>query len=216
MKVQGSSLLDKKTKRSVAAKIKNVYEAIQTIEQMTGVKYPIFYIEPVLTVSSSNGPAETLGVMYARTIPIQVKQGVAIVVELTAPLILYATKATLRIVLAHEFLHYVALVRSFSRMDVTTQITADTLFEERYADSSRAVDPSIVFGNKRFAKALAKKTGAGLDDPKLNEKCRSKWLEKGMPVTRISMGTNQVSIAVDSILRTEFDPKVREIASRIP
>jgi hypothetical protein len=158
---------------------------------------------------------EGLGVLYARTIPVQVQGKVQIIVELSAPLVLYATKVTLRAVVAHELLHYVELVRNFSTMNVASQITASSIFEERFTDSSRAIDPSLVFKDKRFAKSLAKKISAGLDDPKLNEKCRLKWIEKSMPIARIAMGANQVNIPAESIITTEFDPKVRQILSAI-
>lgn len=216
VKVENAIVLNKRTKKSISLKLKNVIEAIRSVEQSSGLVYPPYYIEPVLTVvPPSDNVGEGLGVLYARTIPIDIQGKVKIVVELTAPLVLFATKATMKIVLAHELLHYIELVRNFTAMNVTSQITASSMFEERFTDYSRAVDPLLVFKDKKFAKTVAKKTTAGFDDPKLNEKCRQKWIEKGLPVVKIAMGTNQVNIAIDSVLRSDFDPKVKELISKI-
>ncbi len=215
-KVQNSAFLDKRTKKSIGLKVKNVTEAVNNLELASGLRYPPYYIEPVLTVVPSSGNiVEGLGVLYARTIPIEIDTRVEIVVELSAPLVLYSTKALLRYGLAHELLHYVELVRNFSTMDLSSQITASNMFEERFTDSSRAVEPKLVFTDRKFARNLAKRTSTGLDDPKLNEKCRIKWIEKGLPVAKISMGENQKKVRVDSILRSNFDPKVKEIISKI-
>ena len=97
--------LDKKVKKSVLGKFKNVTTEIQTVERLSGLKYPQYYIEPVLTIAESTDNLGGIGVLYARTIPVQVNDHVEIVVELTVPLVMFATKSTLRIVLAHEFLH---------------------------------------------------------------------------------------------------------------
>lgn len=216
-RIESSSFLDNRTKKSIGLKMKNVLEAKEKIEQASGISYPPYYIEPVLTVVPPTGNViEGLGVFYARTIPVQVEGKVRIVVELAAPLLLYSTKTTLRLVMAHELLHYVELVMDFTRMDIATQITSSSIFEDRFSDSSRAVDPAAVFNkDKRLARALAKKLSAGLEDQKLNEKCRTRWIEKGMPVVKRPIGTNQVSVPVEAIMRSEFDPKVKELAARI-
>jgi hypothetical protein len=217
LKVENSKLLDKRTKRSINSKVKNVAEAIQLIEKSSGFRYPLYYIEPVLTIVPPADNVEAgVGVLYARTIPLEIQGKVMIVVEITAPLVLYATKATLRLVLAHEFLHYVELIRNFSSMNLTSQITSSSIFEERFTDYSRAIDPFFVFKEKKFAKSIAKKTTTGFDDPKLNEKCKEKWMEKGLPVAKIGLGTNQVNVGVDSVLRSDFDPKIKELISKIP
>ena len=215
LKVEASSL-DSKTKKSIASKMKNVVEEVKSVEEASGIRYPTYYVEPVLTVVPATGNiADGLGVLYARTIPVEFEGKVRIVVEISAPLVLFATKATMKLVLAHEFLHYVELVKNFVSMDIVSQITASTIFEERFADSSRAVDPARVFSNKKLVRDLGKKTSAGLDDPKLNEKCNAKWISKGMPMRRIAMGRNQVSISVQAIAQSKFDPRVTELVNKI-
>lgn len=196
--------------------MKNVVEGVQSVEKASGIRYPPYYVEPVLTVVPATGNVpDGLGVLYARTIPVEFEGTVRVVVEISAPLVLFATKATMKLVLAHEFLHYVELVKNFVSMDIVSQITASTIFEERFTDSSRAVDPARVFSSKKLVRDLGRKTSVGLDDPKLNEKCNDKWISKGMPMRRLAMGSNQVSISVQAIGHSKFDPKVIELVSRI-
>ena len=114
-KLSKTEMLDKKTKKSIEAKMKNLIAAVSEVEQFSGLKYPSYYVEPVLTVTESTDNMGGLGVLYARTIPVEVNGRVEILVEVTAPLLLYSTKVTLRLVLAHEFLHYVELVRNFTK-----------------------------------------------------------------------------------------------------
>jgi hypothetical protein len=215
-RVESSADLSSRTKKSIGLKFKNLISAIASVEQVSGLKYPEYYVEPTLTVVPATGvEADSVAALYARTIPFDINGRVKIMVEFSAPLLLYCSKRTLRFVVAHELLHYVELVRNFVAMNFISEITSSYVYEEQFNDSSRALKPSLVFKDKRFAKNLEKKTSAGLDDPKLNEKCRIKWIEKSMPTKRISMGRNQTKIPVDSVIKTEFDPKVREIISMV-
>lgn len=195
--------------------MKNVYSEVSLVEKLSGLKYPQYYIEPVLTIAESSDNMGGIGVLYARTIPVEVDGRIEIVVELTAPLILFATKATLRLVLAHEFLHYVELVRSFSKLDIVSQTISSSLYEESFSDFSRALDPSKIFSNKKLIRDLKKKTSNGLTDEKLNEKCRTKWLEKGLPVTRIPLSQNQLKVSIESVMRSNFDPKLQDLVENL-
>ncbi|MGA2876667.1 MAG: hypothetical protein ABSE82_14170 [Nitrososphaerales archaeon] len=214
-KLSKTEMLDKKTKKSIEAKMKNLVAAVSEVEKYSGLKYPPYYVEPVLTVTESTDNMGGLGVLYARTIPIDVNGRIEILVEVTAPLLLYATKVTLRLVLAHEFLHYVELVRNFTKLDVVSQITASSMYEERFTDSSRAVDPSRIYSNKKLVSDLRKRTSAGLDDEKLNEKCKTKWIERGLPMAKIPLGSNQVRVSIESIVRSTFDPKVKSLVASL-
>ncbi|MCL5067133.1 MAG: hypothetical protein M1368_02115 [Thaumarchaeota archaeon] len=214
-KIPNCGFLDKRTKKSIATKLKKVEAAIKEIESYSGITYPPYFVEPVLTVVEASDNIGGMGVMYARTIPVEANGTVQIVVEVSAPLLLYSTKKTLRLVLGHELLHYVELVRDFTKMDVVSQITASSMYEERYSDYSRAIDPSKVFTNKSLIRDLNKKTSAGLDDEKLNSKCKEKWIEKGLPVRKIPIGQNQVNVSVESIVRSNFDQKLVELVSRL-
>ena len=216
IKINGSDKLDDRTKKSVATKIKYVSDGVAEVERIAGLKYPAYFVEPVLTVTESNDNIGGLGVLYARTIPVETGGKVHIVVQLTAPLVLLATKATIKLVLAHEFLHYLELVRSFVRLDLTSELTANTIFEERYADSLRAIDPSKVFSkSKKLVRDLKNKTSAGLEDEKLNEKCRLKWIEKGLPMAKIPIASNQIRVSVSSIVSSSFDDAVRDFVLKL-
>jgi hypothetical protein len=204
-KIETTDLLQNKIKKKIYAKMKNVDSAVSQIETLTGVRYPPYYIEPVLTVTTSQNVIDGLGVLYARTIPIEKTGKIQIVVQITAPLVLFGTKVTVRLILAHEFLHYLELVRNFSRGLVTSQIVSNSIYEEHYSDSSRAVEPSKVFKNKKLVADLKKRMKDGLNDEKLNEKCNTNWIEKGLPLGRISMGQNQVHLSMDSVFRSSFD-----------
>ncbi len=208
-KVELSDSIDKRTKNRITAKMKGLSECVQKIEDASGIKYPFYYVEPLLTLVPSTGSfTDDFGVLYARTIPLESDGRMAVIVQLSAPLVLYANKSTLKLVLAHEFLHYIELVKRFSSMNIVSQITSSSVFEETYTDAERTVDPSLVFKDKKFVRDLLRKTSAGLNDPKLNEKCNLKWISKGLPTQKISIGNNQARISVESIIQSKFDPKV--------
>ena len=214
-RVESTNLLDKKLKNSIAAKMKNVIDGVKVVETASGINYPPYFVEPVLTVVESQDNLGGIGVLYARTVPVDANGIVSIVVELSAPLILFGTKTFLKMILAHELLHYVELVKNFTRMDIASQITSSSIFEEQYQDASRAVDPAKVYREKKLVSMLKKREVEGFADEKLNEKCKVKWIEKGLPVHRIPIGQNQASVSVESIVRTTFDSKVKELVSKI-
>lgn len=214
-KLEATDKLDKKTKKSVASKLKNLIGVVSDIEKFSGLKYPPYYIEPMLRVVESNDNVGGLGVLYARTIPIEIEGKVQILIEVTAPLLLYSTKVTLRTVLAHEFLHYLELVRNFTSMDVTSQVASSSLYEERHSDYARAVEPGKIFSNSKLVRDLRKRTVTGLEDEKLNAKCKSRWIEKGFPVIKLNLAQNQVHVSVESLMRSSFDPKVKSIVASI-
>ncbi len=112
--------------------MENVVYGVKVVENASGINYPPYYVEPVLTVVESQDNLGGIGVLYARTVPVDATGKVSIVVELSAPLILFGTKTFLKIILAHELLHYVELVKSFTRMDIASQITSSSIFEEQY------------------------------------------------------------------------------------
>jgi hypothetical protein len=216
-RVNGSNLLNSRTKKSIATKMKNVVYCVRKVEEASGLKYPPYYVEPVLMVIPPSGNLiEGLGVLYARTIPVEIGTTVRILVELSAPLVLYATRSTLQLIFAHEFLHYVQLVKKFTTMNIVSQITSSTMFEDKFVDSERAVDPSLLFGDKKLVRELKKEASHGSFNEKLNEKCRTKWIDKNMPMSRLSVGYNQVNVSVEAIMRTEFDSKIKQIATTLP
>ena len=60
--------------------MKNIYSEIALVEKLSGLKYPQYYIEPVLTVAESTDNMGGIGVLYARTIPVELNDRVEIIV----------------------------------------------------------------------------------------------------------------------------------------
>ena len=208
--------LDDKTKKRIVAKMATVRDVVSEIEKASGVSYPVYYIDPILTISISPDVNGGIGILYARTIPVETRGTVEIVIQVSAALVLYSTKTTLRLVLAHEFLHYLELVKRFSGGEILSQLSSSSMFEEQFDDTRKTANPLTVFPKKRkLAKDLASNFLSGFSDDKLNEKCRKSWIEKGLPTVKISMGANQVKISMESLARSSFDPKVLELMSKL-
>jgi hypothetical protein len=214
-----------KLKAAVAKKVRDrsrfLSAAVARVEKASGLAYPPYYIEPSMPLATSSVEFGSVGALYARVIPAKFEGRLSIIVQFTAPLIVYGLKGTVEAVVAHEFTHYVDLVRRFSRMQLTSDERVGTLFESGYADEERVVDPSQIFtDDKKLAALVKKKFRGGLSDEKLNEKVAKSWVEKGLPTKRVSPEENVVNIGVDIIAKTRFDPKViakiRELEVKAP
>jgi hypothetical protein len=207
--VVSSEKIDEKTRKKILAKAKVLDGTISEIERITDISYPTFYVEPTLTITVSTDNFGGIGILYARTIPVETHGRVEILIQISAPLLLYSTKNSLLRVLAHEFLHYLELVRRFSVGNISSETASSSLFEETYTDADRVLSPRIVFPRKRrLIKDLENDFETGFSDYLLNEKCRKNWIENGLPTVKIPMGANQVQISVESLSRSGFDPNV--------
>ncbi|HVX02027.1 MAG TPA: hypothetical protein VHA09_02635, partial [Nitrososphaera sp.] len=128
--------IPEKTYKLVVERFALVKEGIKRVEDASGLKYPYFYIEPSMVVSTSAAEFAQFGVFFARTIPVIGDDNLLrVVVQLTAPLIAFGLKGTIHAILAHEFLHYLELVSRIVKMNVISDEISGTLFEGRYADS---------------------------------------------------------------------------------
>jgi hypothetical protein len=150
-----------------------------------------------------------MGVLYARTIPSVVEGSVEIMVEISAPLILYATKGTLHGILAHEFLHYVDFARRFSRVDVTSDSVSGTIFESYFSDEGRLADPKVIFNDRTLIRLIDSKVEGGIKDQKLHQKTIEKWLKPGLPSLMTSPDSNTVSLPITAILSARVDPYLK-------
>ncbi len=207
--------------KRVRAKSKNIFEAVARAEVASGLAYPPYYVEPSLPLATTSVEFGSVGALYARVIPAKFEGRLTIIVQFTAPLLLFGLKSTVEAVAAHEFTHYVDLVRRFSRMQVTSDERVSTLYESEYADEERVVDPGKIFTNdKKLSALVEKKFRGGLSDDKLNEKVAKSWIEKGLPTKRVAPEENVVSVGVDVIANTVFDPmvlaKIRELEVKVP
>ena len=123
-----------------------VIEGIKRVEEASGLKYPFYYAEPSLVISTSTVEFTEMGILFARTIPVvDAHKQLQVVVQITAPLISYGLKGTIHAVLAHEFMHYLELVNRIVKMEVISDEVSGTLFEGTYADASRLIEERVVF-----------------------------------------------------------------------
>jgi hypothetical protein len=193
----------------VKAKGKTLTGAVKRVEKASAIRYPPYYVEPSLPVATTSVEFGSVGALYARVIPANFEGKLSIIVQFTAPLLLFGLKGTVEAVAAHEFTHYIDLVRRFSKMKLSSDERASTLFESGYADEERVVDPALIFtSDKRLASLVNKKFSGGLVDEKLNEKVASGWIEKGLPTRRVSPEDNVVNVNVGAIATASFDPAV--------
>ena len=206
--------LPKALARKVRTRAKTLEAAILRSEEASGLLYPPYYIEPVLPVSRSGVEFGQMGVLFARVIPATVQGSLSIVVQFTAALVAFGSKGTLEAVAAHEFTHYLDLVRRLSRTNLVSDERSSTLFESAYADSERTIQPKLVFSDKALVSLINRKFGAGLSDERLNAQVSEKWLGKNLPVRLVAPDENVVRVGVGSVLNTSFDPRVlQKIAS---
>lgn len=195
----------------IKAKGKYLLGAVRRTEKAAALWYPPYYVEPTLPLAVTSVEYGSVGALFARVIPATFEGKLSILVQFTAPLLLYGTKGTIEAVAAHEFTHYVDLVRRLSRMDVLSDERFGTLFEAGYADEERVVDPAKLFtADKALAKLVAKKFTPNLTDAKLDEKVSASWIEKGLPTRRVTTEDNNVALSSASVAGAAFDPAVLE------
>jgi hypothetical protein len=213
-------LLDKfaaqgKLKPALVAKVKArgryLLGAVGRVEKATGLRYPPYYVEPTLPLAVTSIEYGSIGAFFARVIPAAFEGRLSILVQFTAPLLLFGSKLTLEAVAAHEFTHYVDLVRRLSRMGIVSEERVSTLFEAGYADQERVVSPSKVFPkDKPLARLVDKKFTPNLADPKLEEKVSKGWIAKGLPARRVTPEENNVRLDMGMVATMRFDQSLLE------
>lgn len=205
--------------KKVRLKMKVLQGAVQRVERASGLKYPPFYIEPVLPVSKSGTEYGQMGVLFARVIPTTVTGNLVILVQFSAALVAYGTKATLEAVAAHEFTHYVDLVRRLNTTNVVSDEVATTLYEASFADAERTVPPKLLFSEKSLVALISRKFKDQLSDPALNRKVGDSWIAKNLPIRYVGPEENIVKLPMGVVAGTKFDPgvvsKVAEIQGKV-
>ncbi len=195
---------------------------INRIEKASGIHFPLAYVEPAIVVSRPNPGSFDYGILFARTIPILSNNKLEVVIQITAPLIAYGLKGTIHAILAHEFLHYLELMKKISKMEMLSDEITSNLFESSYSDSTRLFEPRAVFNDKTLLLHITKRFPEGFRDYKLEDKVVKLWLEKRLPTIDVSLDTNIVKIPanvlasapVDSILLQKMT-QIEEKASRL-
>lgn len=181
---------------------------INRIEKASGINYPVAYVEPSIILSSVNPSSYQYGILFARTIPLVFDEKLQVVIQITAPLVAYGLKGTIHAILAHEFLHYLELIRKFSKMDVLSDEVTGNLFESVYADETRLFEPRAVFDDKTLLLHITKKFPAGFRDYKLEDKVIKYWIQKNLPKSNVSLDTNTVKLSAESLSKIKLDPKL--------
>lgn len=176
---------------------------INRIENASGINYPIAYVDPSIVLSSSS--SYDYGILFARTIPLIFENQLQVVIQISSPLIAYGLKGTIHAILAHEFLHYLDLIRKVSKMELLSDEISGNLFENVYSDSTRLFEPRAVFNDRTLLLHITKKFPAGFKDYKLEDKTIKYWIKKDLPTTNITMDTNIVKLSTEVLSKIKLD-----------
>ena len=179
---------------------------IDRIEKASGIQYPVAYVEPSLVISSSDPNSYEFGILFARTIPVMFEEKFQVVIQISAPLIAYGLKGTIHAILAHEFLHFLELLRKISKMELLSDEISGNLFENIYSDEARLFEPKVVFKDRTLLNHITKKFPAGFRDYKLEDKVMKFWADRNLPKSNVSLDVNNVKLSAESLSNIKFDP----------
>ncbi len=179
---------------------------INRIEKASGIRFPIAYVEPSLVISAPNSNSYEFGILFARTIPVLFEKKFQVVIQISAPLVAYGLKGTIHAILAHEFLHFLDLMRKISKMELLSDEISGNLFENIYSDETRLFEPRVVFKDRTLINHITKKFPAGFRDFKLEDKVMKFWAGKNLPKTNISLDTNTIKLSAESISKIKLEP----------
>ena len=191
----------------VVDRFKIVLEGIGRIEKASGINFPLAYIEPSVVISQPAGSFD-YGIFFARTLPVIVNEKVEIIIQITASLVAYGLKGTIHAILAHEFLHYLELMKRMSKMEIVSDEISGNLFESMYADTTRLFEPRAVFDDKTLLLHITKKFPEGFRDYKLEDKVLKNWIQKKLPTINIALDSNIVKIPADVLAKTQIAPSL--------
>jgi hypothetical protein len=189
---------------------------IQRIERASGLRYPYYYIDPTLIIAAPSSSADIqyaqFGFLYAQTIPVVKKNNeIDIVVQVTAPLVVYGLLGTIHAILAHEFMHYLELLSRIIKMEVVSDEISASLFENRYLDSGRLIEARFVFRSDSVLRDhITRKFPEGFKDTRLEEKTIKYWMNKGLPSISVSLDSNVTKIPVEAMAKLNVDQGVRD------
>ena len=189
-----------------------VTKGIKRIENAAGLKYPYYYVEPNLIISMSQVEFSQFGIFFARTVPVVNEQRrLNIIIQLTAPLIAFGMLGSIHAILAHEFIHYLNLVSRIMKMDIISDSISGNLFEERYADSSRLLEPKLIFKSDRtLIDHITKKFPEGFSDLRLETKVVNEWINRGLPMIKVTIDSNIIKLPIELMANMEVDELVKE------
>ena len=181
-----------------------ILDGISRIEKASSIKYPIAYVDPSIVVTG-NPHSLDVGLLYARTIPLIYNDSIQVVIQISAPLVAFGLKGTIHSILAHEFLHYLELVSRLSKHELLSDEISSNLFENVYSDTTRLLEPRSVFNDKTLISHITKRFPSGFRDYKLEDKVIKFWIEKNLPISKISLDRNNVKLNATQLSNIKFD-----------
>ena len=194
------ALMPKSIIKKVQTRIKLVEKGIERVEEASEMKYPLYYIEPILPLMQSKLEVGKSGALFARTIPITTANNeLKIIIQLSAALVVFGLTGTIEGVMAHEFLHYVEYAKKFSSGNITSHETSTSVYQSMYSDRCHLVNPKSVFNNRTLINLINRKFETGLMDEKLNRKTEEKWIKKKLPHKYVRPEDNTNAISPTSI-----------------
>jgi hypothetical protein len=210
-----NGLIPEKIHSLIIKRFEITLSGIQRIEKVSGINFPLAYVEPSVVVSHPSSGSFDYGILFARTIPVVSNDKLNVIIQITAPLVAYGLKGTIHAILAHEFLHYLELIRRISKMDIVSDELSGNLFENNYSDSTRLFEPRAVFDDKTLLSHITKKFPEGFRDYKLEDKVLKLWIEKKLPIINITMDTNIAKIPATVIANTMIEPNLLQKLDQI-
>lgn len=210
-----NGLITEKIHSLIIKRFEVALSGIQRIEKASGINFPLAYVEPSVVVSHPSSGSFDYGILFARTIPVVSNDKLNVIIQITAPLVAYGLKGTVHAILAHEFLHYLELIRRISKMDIVSDELSGNLFESSYFDSTRLFEPRAVFDDKTLLSHITKKFPEGFRDYKLEDKVMKLWIEKKLPIINITMDTNIAKIPATVIANTTIEPNLLQKLDQI-
>ena len=121
-------------------------------------------------------------------------------------MIAYGLKGTIHAILAHEFLHFLELLRKISKMELLSDEISGNLFENIYSDETRLFEPKVVFKDRTLLNHITKKFPSGFRDYKLEDKVIKFWADRNLPKSNISLDSNTVKLSAESLASIKLDP----------
>ena len=208
--------VEERTYHLIIDKMRLIEEGINRIERITSIEYPYYFVEPNLLVATSEIEYQQYSLLYARTIPFCTTENrIKIVIQLSAPLVMYGLKGTLHAVLAHEFLHYLNILKNIINLEVTSDNISDTLYENSFSDNERTLDLTKVFRRDIYLQNVVnKKFVNGFNDSKLDKRAESFWIKKKLPIQKIMIGDNFIKLPFSALANTVVDDSLKNEISK--
>ncbi len=203
--------LDDRTYNLIIDRMNVIEQGVERIKKVTSIDYPNYFVEPNLVVATSEIEYQQYSILYARTIPYCTPENrIRIVIQLSAPLVMYGLRGTIHAVLAHEFLHYLNVLKNIINLDVSSDNISNTLYENSFTDNEKTLDLQKVFkGDTYLQKLVNKKFANGFNDSKLDKKTESLWIKQKLPIQKIMIGDNFIKLPFSALANTKVEDSIK-------